>query len=166
MSKFDYSRDFKTLDFRQHPELYQIGVGEQGVFLVEPYKSEILPHWKFATPDAARASSEAIFQLFERYKADGDFVGMDMARKFLQMGMTRARRYANHKGGKKYDGPVPDDKKEQSGAHGRAVLPYAADPVKAEAAAIFRARWEQAKADPEYLRLKKRHLEQPESAQV
>ena len=27
---------------------------------------------------------------------------MDMARKFLQMGMTRAKRYANHKGGKKY----------------------------------------------------------------
>lgn len=27
---------------------------------------------------------------------------MDMTRKFLQMGMTRARRYANHKGGRKY----------------------------------------------------------------
>ena len=25
-----------------------------------------------------------------------------MARKFLQMGMTRAKRYANHKGGRKY----------------------------------------------------------------
>lgn len=28
---------------------------------------------------------------------------MDMARKFIQMGMTRAKRYANHKGGRKYD---------------------------------------------------------------
>ncbi|MFF5380932.1 DUF4385 family protein [Pedobacter suwonensis] len=26
-----------------------------------------------------------------------------MARKYLQMGYTRARRYANYKGGKKYD---------------------------------------------------------------
>ena len=26
-----------------------------------------------------------------------------MARKFLEMGFTRARRYANHKDGKKYD---------------------------------------------------------------
>jgi Domain of unknown function (DUF4385) len=26
-----------------------------------------------------------------------------MARKFLQMGWTRATRYANHKGGRKYD---------------------------------------------------------------
>ena len=40
--------------------------------------------------------------MFLRYKARGDFVGMDMARKFLQMGYTRSRRYANHKGGRKY----------------------------------------------------------------
>jgi len=36
--------DFKTMDFRQHLELYRIGKGEQGVLLVEPYKSELLPH--------------------------------------------------------------------------------------------------------------------------
>ena len=28
---------------------------------------------------------------------------MDMARKFLEMGFTRSRRYANHPSGKKYD---------------------------------------------------------------
>src|SRR5687768_4687528 len=115
--KFNYDRDFKTLDFRAHPEEYQIGVGEQGVLLVEPYKSEILPHWRFATPDKARESSAKIYQMFLDYKAADDFVGMDMARKFLQMGITRSRRYANHRGGKKYDGPVPADKKGQSGSH-------------------------------------------------
>ena len=31
-----------------------------------------------------------------KYKKSGDFIGMDMARKFLEMGFTRARRYANH----------------------------------------------------------------------
>lgn len=164
MAKFDYSRDFKTIDFRQHPELYQIGVGEQGVLLVEPYKSEILPHWKFATPDAARASSEAIFQLFERYKADGDFVGMDMARKFLQMGITRSRRYANHKGGKKYDGPVPADKKGQSGAHGRRELPKSEeDPLKAESARIFAEKYNLVKNDEDYIRLTKEHRAKYES---
>jgi len=40
---FDYSLDFKNIDFREHPELYRVGKGEQGVLLVEPYKSEILP---------------------------------------------------------------------------------------------------------------------------
>lgn len=33
---FDYSLDFKAVDFRQHPELYCIGTGEQGVLMVEP----------------------------------------------------------------------------------------------------------------------------------
>ena len=40
--------------------------------------------------------------MFLNYRAEDDFVGMDMARKFLQMGYTRARRYANHKSGRKY----------------------------------------------------------------
>ena len=155
--KFDYSRDYKQLDLRAYPELYSIGIDEQSVLLVEPYKSEILPHWRPAPPDAARESSVAITALFYEYKAKNDFVGMDMARKFLQMGMTHARRYANHKGGKKYDGPVPDDKKGQSGAHGRETLLYANDPVKAEAAAIFRAAWEAVKSDPEYQELTLAH---------
>jgi hypothetical protein len=29
-------------------------------------------------------------------------LGMDMSRKFLQMGFTRSRRYANHRSGRKY----------------------------------------------------------------
>ena len=41
--------------------------------------------------------------MFESYKRRGDFIGMDMCRKFLEMGFTRARRYANHNSGKKYD---------------------------------------------------------------
>ena len=144
---FDYSQDFANLDFRAHPELYRIGVGEQGVLSVEPYKSEILPHWRFKTPEVARESSAAIFVLFERYRDQADFVGMDMARKFLQMGYTRSRRYANHKGGRKYD--------PESGAS----LTEPGDPVKAESAAVFLEVLGRAKADPEYLRLKARHRE-------
>ena len=155
MRAFDYSLDYDNLDLRQQPELYAIGRGEQGVLTVEPYKSEILPHWRFKDPETARKSSEKIWALFENYLAEGDFVGADMARKFLQMGYTRARRYANHKGGKKYDGPVPDDKKGVSGAHGRRELPRSPeDPVKARAAAIFKERYDAAKAHPEYVRLR------------
>ena len=36
------------------------------------------------------------------YRDEGDFIGMDMCRKFLEMGFTRARRYANHNSGRKY----------------------------------------------------------------
>ncbi|KJT31676.1 hypothetical protein SEEH3711_13081, partial [Salmonella enterica subsp. enterica serovar Heidelberg str. 622737-11] len=99
---FNYQQDFSSIDFRQQPELYQVGRGEQGVLLVEPYKSEILPFWRYKDEASAMKSAEQIYQLFEAYRQQDDFVGMDMARKFIQMGYTRARRYANYKGGKKY----------------------------------------------------------------
>ncbi|MEJ7592859.1 MAG: DUF4385 domain-containing protein [Planctomycetaceae bacterium] len=100
---FDYSLDFKAIDFRKQPDLYRIGKGEQGVLLVEPYKREILPHWRFKTVAEAKKSSARIYRMFLAYLKAEDFPGADMARKFLQMGWTRARRYANHKGGRKYD---------------------------------------------------------------
>jgi hypothetical protein len=144
---FDYSLDFEKIDFREHPELYRIGKGEQGVLLVEPYKSEILPHWKFKTPDIARRSANKIFKMFLEYKAQNDFVGMDMARKFLQMGYTRSRRYANHKSGNKYKKGTKE------------VLVREEDPVKAESAQIFYEKWKKARENKEYLELKKRHRE-------
>lgn len=119
MKKFDYTLNYAELDCRANPHYYAVGKGEQGVLLVQPYKSEILPHWRFKTPEIAQASAEKIYQLFLDYKSKNDFIGMDMARKFIQMGVTRSKRYANHRSGKKYRGPVPLDKKGQSGAHGR-----------------------------------------------
>ncbi|AEI41083.1 DUF4385 domain-containing protein [Paenibacillus mucilaginosus] len=151
LRSFDYTLDYAHLDLRKHPELYRIGRGEQGVLLVEPYKSEMLPHWRFKTPELARASSDKIYAMFLGYKAAGDFVGMDMARKFLQMGYTRARRYANHPGGRKYS--------KEDGT----VLPYGLDPLKAEAAAIFKAKWNLAKSDEDNLRMKREHQARWES---
>jgi Domain of unknown function (DUF4385) len=148
MQEFDYSLDFTAIDFRQHPELYRIGRGEQGVLLVQPYKSEILPYWKFKTPEIARQSAAKIYALFLDYKEQGDFVGMDMARKFLQMGYTRSRRYANHKSGRKYTQAA------------KVVLPREEDPIKAESAKIFYEKWQLAKTDLEYLKLADRHRKQ------
>ena len=141
---FNYEQDFNSIDFRKHPERYQVGRGEQGVLLVEPYKSEILPLWRFKTPEIATLSAQQIMEKFEEYRQQDDFVGMDMARKFIQMGYTRARRYANHPGGRKYD----EDKN---------VLPRVNDPVKAEAATIFKKYWDTLRADEDYLRRKKAH---------
>ncbi|MHC5819548.1 MAG: DUF4385 domain-containing protein, partial [Nostoc sp.] len=144
---FDYSLDFKNIDFRQHPELYRVGKGEQGVLLVEPYKSEILPYWRFKTPDIARESSEKIYELFLVYLEQDDFVGADMARKFIQMGYTRSRRYANHKSGRKYK------KNSETSSSKKEILPYEVDSVKAESAAIFKAKWVQAKTNEKYQEL-------------
>ena len=157
MDREIYSDEYRATDFRAHPERYRVGVGEQGVLIVEPYKGEILPHWRFADPEIARESSEKIFRIFLEYKERGDFVGMDMARKFLQMGWTRARRYANHRGGKKYDGPVPASRKGQSGPWGRETLPVSLDPVKAESARIFYEKYVEARDDPHYAALRRDH---------
>lgn len=173
-----YDQDFDTINFREHAELYRIGKGEQGVLSVEPYKSEILPHWRFKTPDIAEVSAKKIFELFETYKKQGDFVGMDMARKFLQMGWTRSRRYANHKSGRKYAaadlpepkeiGEIPPYKTERNRAHHvktrtKQILPVDPDPLKARSAEIFYEVYQKAKNDPDYLRMKALHKEKYES---
>jgi len=156
--KFDYSLDFKSINFRTSPELYRVGRGEQGVLLVEPYKSEILPYWRFKTPDIARESSEKIYELFLAYLDQDDFIGADMARKFIQMGYTRSRRYANHKSGRKYkQNPQKETTKEEQMIVRKDILPYEVDPVKAESAAIFKEKWVQAKTNEKYLQLMAKH---------
>lgn len=122
-----YTNHWYGIDFRAEPLRYKVGRGEQGVLLAEPYKSEILPNWRFRTPEIARESAALIYDQFVAYLDSGDFVGADMARKFLQMGVTRARRYANHASGKKY-------------AEDGSVLPLEEDrrtSAKAQAAEIF-----------------------------
>ncbi|HCM8220268.1 TPA: DUF4385 domain-containing protein, partial [Salmonella enterica] len=141
---FNYQQDFSSIDFRQQPELYQVGRGEQGVLLVEPYKSEILPFWRYKDEASAMKSAEQIYQLFEAYRQQDDFVGMDMARKFIQMGYTRARRYANYKGGKKY-------------AEDGSLNTRGNDPIKAAAATVFKSWWDKIRQDEDYLKRKRQH---------
>jgi hypothetical protein len=133
---------YHGVDSRAHPEAYRVGRGEEGVLSAEPYKSELLPLWRFRTPELARRSAIAIWNAFVRYRRASDFVGMDMARKFLQMGFTRARRYANHPSGRKY------------GADGRALPRVTGDAgnEKALAAEHFRQRWQRTLRDATYRR--------------
>ena len=143
----DYADTYRTTDFRKHPEKYKIGKGEQGVLMAEPYKSEILPHWKFKDPDVAKVSALKITELFEAYKKNKEFVGMDMARKFLQMGFTRSRRYANHASGRKYN----DDGSVKPQAEDHDTSP------KAESARIFYKYYKKAANDPIYQKMKEAH---------
>ena len=103
MKEFDYSIDYKHTLFSPNDSRYRIGRGEQGVLLIRPYTDDICKHWRFKTIEEARISSSRIYEMYTEYRREKDFVGMDMCRKFLEMGFTRARRYANHKDGRKYD---------------------------------------------------------------
>lgn len=144
-----YINAYRDVDFRAHPEKYRIGRGEEGVLVAEPYKSELLPLWRFRTPEVAKASAVALREKFREYRAERDFVGMDMARKYLQMGFTRARRYANRKSGRKYA--------QRDVAHSRSArkkLPIEPDAEKAESARIFYEAWQRVERDRTYAKMR------------
>lgn len=132
------------INYRLQPDKYKVGKGEQGVLICEPYKTEIGKFWRFKNKEIATESSNKIFSMFIDYLESGDFVGADMARKYLQMGFTRARRYFNYKGGKKYD-KEKDYLQLQRGT---------GNPEKAEAADIFYKKWKEAEDNQKYTQLK------------
>jgi hypothetical protein len=136
-----------NVDYKEHPELYRIGRGQQGVLICEPYKSEICVLWRFKTIREAQVSSQNILAIFYTYVKNGDFVGADMAKKFLHMGFTRARRYANHRDGRKYN----DD---------GSIIPQEPDALtceKAQSARIFYSAWKEARENQKYLQMKTEH---------
>ena len=143
---FDY-KNYKwksNIDYKLNPEKYLVGKGEQGVLTCEPYKSEIVKFWRFKNPAIATESSTKIYEIFLEYLNKDNFVGADMARKFLQMGFTRARRYTNYKGGKKYN--AEEDYKLLEKGTG--------DAEKAISADIFFHKWKEAEANAKYAALK------------
>ncbi|TKA33567.1 hypothetical protein B0A50_00403 [Salinomyces thailandicus] len=150
-----------ALDSKPLRMTYRIARGEQGVLTFQPYKTHLLPLWRFKTASIATRSSQNLFSAFQFYVTQGDFVGADMCRKFLQMGMTRARRYANHKGGKKYDrsarvveleGGVRRELERGGEWEGREE--------KVRAGEVFRGVWERCKGDERYGVLKREFLEE------
>ena len=148
MKEFDYELDYKKLDFTdaETRKLYRIGRGEQGVLLVRPYTNIICNYWRFKTPKIAVQSANKIFSLYLDYRDAGDFIGMDMCRKFLEMGFTRARRYANHNSGRKY----------KKGT--REVLPQEEDHMTskyAESARIFKHVRDIVAKSEDYVRMRK-----------
>ena len=89
MIEFDYDLDYKNTLFKPNDPRYRIGRGEQGVLLVRPYTDVICKHWRFKKTKIAQEIAVKIYNLYNSYKEKKDFVGMDMCRKFLEMGFTR-----------------------------------------------------------------------------
>jgi len=148
MKEFDYELDYKRLDFTDEEtrKLYRIGRGEQGVLLVRPYTDDICAYWRFKTPEIAVESANQIYDMFLDYRDEEDFIGMDMCRKFLEMGFTRSRRYANHRDGKKYDkeGNIIPQEKDHATCH------------FAESAQIFKKVRDLVAKSPTYVTMRKK----------
>ncbi|KAI0433788.1 hypothetical protein F5Y09DRAFT_350708 [Xylaria sp. FL1042] len=150
---------------------YRIGRGEQGVLTFEPYKSALLPSWRFRSVPIAQQSAATLWGKFIDFDAQDDFVGMDMARKFIQMGMTRAKRYANHAGARKYRKLNGEDEDEDGVQQRGEELPksegHAGKDEKERASRVFREAWVRCKAHEGYRRKKGRFLrEQGEMVKI
>jgi hypothetical protein len=141
------------LDFRAHPERYRHTSDERGAFKIEPYKSELLPEWTVATLVDAETSAEVIFERYREYRAEGEFVGMDMARKYLQMGWTRAMRYAKYPGGRKYERDADGNRVEREPQEWY-------DAEKRKIALVYREYLDRVREDDAYQRAKQRHRKQ------
>lgn len=152
MKDVDYSNQYRNIDFRSRLEKCRIGRGEQGVLIAEPYKSEILPYWRLKTPEFAKQSAIKIYAMFIQYGKIDNFVGMDMARKFLQMGFTHARHYANHKSGKYSSVGIVLHQEEDW-----------KDSEKSQSATIFFEYYSKAKNNATYLELKEIHKKRSKS---
>ena len=80
---------------------------------------------------------------------------MDMCRKFLEMGFTRSRRYANHKSGRKYVTSSPYYHTGDRG--GTPILPQETDALtneKAMCASIFKVVRDLVANDPIYRQMR------------
>ncbi len=129
----------KQVDYRQRPYLYHVGRGHQGVMSVEPYKSEIHPFYSITDSVSAFVSASSIYLIFLEYIEQRDFVGADIARKFLSMGRMRCKYFANRMMKKKSS----DVRKGVN--------------EKLEASLIFQYFHHEVRGNGEYLRLKERH---------
>ena len=76
-----------------------------------------------------------------------------MARKYLQMGYTRAMRYARYEGGRKYDDGTERDPQ------------FWADHDKREAALIYEVWWHRVENDEAYTRLKAAHRKRTDTGE-
>ena len=153
-----------NVDYRDNPLEYRIGRRQQGVLICQPYKNELYPLWRFKPPEKAQQSCDMIYNKFMEYLDNDDFVGADMAKKYLHMGFTRSRRYWNHSSGKKwtkeemvcnYSG-LPSVK-----SYEWKVLPYDRTEKRFyESSLIFQKYWKMARENKRYLEMKKQHRSQ------
>ncbi len=165
---FDYLRDFSKINFREHPELYQVGRGEQGVLMVEPYKSEILPYWRFKNPEVAQSSAKAVYRLFLHYKRQRDFCRNGYGTQISTNGLYSIPSVCQSSDWKKYEihhHPLGGAKAVMNAEMKarRDILPQATDWAtneKAQSAQIFYSWYLKAKEDLYYLNKKEEHMQQ------
>ena len=80
-----------VINYEAQPQRYPLDMDDEHVLSVAPYSERLLPYWRFASTTETALSAAQLYEWYIRYKEAGDFVGMDVARRLLRLGLTRAR---------------------------------------------------------------------------
>ena len=78
-----------NINYRKTPLSYEITDDCGGIYTCEPYKSVLLGVWRFSTPEVSEKSASSIREMFFKYLDEADFVGADLALKYLRAGSSR-----------------------------------------------------------------------------
>jgi len=77
------------INYKVKPLLYEVTECFGGMYTCEPYKTKFLKVWKFSNPKSAKLSASKIKDMFFLYLKEEDFVGADLAKKFLKAGSEK-----------------------------------------------------------------------------
>tara|TARA_B100001094_G_scaffold141565_1_gene137207 strand:+ start:1076 stop:1501 length:426 start_codon:yes stop_codon:yes gene_type:complete len=77
------------INYKVKPLFYEVTEDFGGMYVCEPYKTDLLKAWKFSNKNASDSSADKIKGMFLSYLKEDDFVGADLAKKFLRAGSER-----------------------------------------------------------------------------
>ena len=83
----------RDINYEKNYLYYVYLTNYEGIFVIEPYSTNITKYMKYYTIDEAVNSSSKLNNLFDNYSKDEDLIGMDMIRKFVQYVMSQCQSY-------------------------------------------------------------------------
>tara|TARA_B100001057_G_C22807810_1_gene934196 strand:- start:557 stop:952 length:396 start_codon:yes stop_codon:yes gene_type:complete len=78
-----------NINYEENPLLYTYSEDCGGMYTCNPYKKELLKIWKFLDEESSRKSANDLYIYFLEKIREGDFVGADLAKKYILAGSTR-----------------------------------------------------------------------------
>lgn len=121
-------------NYAAHPEAYPLEMDDEQALAAAPYAAQVLPHWRYGSTAEAATSAAALYELYTRYKENGEFIGMDVVRRLLRLGQKRARLLPG-------------------------VAPTPGQPLQPPPAAIFSKTFRMVDNDPDYAAMRQAHAE-------
>lgn len=77
------------INYKLKPLMYEVTNDLGGMYICEPYKTDLLSVWKFTDIKVSKSSALKLRDMFFSYVKCGDFVGADLTKKYLKAGSEK-----------------------------------------------------------------------------